>query len=405
MNFNSDTLQTALDSIKTINTLEKSYFSIADRKISTGITPLDANIGGGFPLSKIIEIAGAESQGKSSFALSMSKSILDNGGIVKYVDCENSWEYNRIKAFGLPDTYEPIIPYTQDDGYNVMMALCNKIRAEFMAYMATATSPKAGKERLSFEEALAKWPVTLIVWDTFSSKPMKIELEGNKFGDGIASRPRANKAFLMALNTVITGVPVLVLLLNQVMSTIGKFGGGVDSPGGQGLKHFAHVRMFLNASSRIFNSDTSTTGKGLWVRFSLVKSKISPPWSKIHGYLDLNKGFNDYLAIYDFLDRTGVIKTAGSWKNIMSYKGKGVSFRVDTWEKMCAEDPLFYEYVQLLVYEKMAHDVPLTLGTLYENKIKRLNEIRGDTPSIVVDTKAPDLEPLSEEPIPDVIPA
>lgn len=535
----------ALDlSLTGVNLLSESHLYISSIHFKTGITPLDAILGGGIPYSKIIEVAGAESQGKSSFALSCTKRVIDPGegkpkGYVLYVDCENSWEADRVASFGIPDELRPVIPYAQEDCFDAIINTCLKVREAFLKYLDSNRPKGAGghPRKLSQEEfkvLVDKWPLTLVIFDTFTSRPTRNELTGARWcfsedtkikctdgvirtikevdneikagkkiwvysydletksivpgkvirsgistytkdtclvtldnghtikctpdhrfmlrdgtykeakdltqsdslmrlytrishkvkkieiihnntdvpmydltidgyhnfsievggssivvsnSGGIAERPIINKMFLRHINTLITGVPIIILLLNQVMAKIGSFGGGMDSPGGQGLKHFCHGRLFVHATEKVAND--SGSGRGVWVRFHTVKNKLAPPWSKAFSYLDFQKGFLDSLAIFDFLDKAGLI-TSGGWRKFKTYTGKEISFRMSDWEKMFNEDPKFAEFARLLVYEKVASEYPITLAAVYKDRIDRLNQIREEYGQSPVPLPIPD---------------
>lgn len=72
-------------------------------RLSTGIAPLDAAIGGGLPLRRVVQIYGPESVGKSALALNIIRYVQQQDASAEafYVDCERTVLKNDIEALNL----------------------------------------------------------------------------------------------------------------------------------------------------------------------------------------------------------------------------------------------------------------------------------------------------------------
>jgi len=69
--------------------------------ISTGSLVLDSIAGGGFARGRLIEIFGAESSGKTTFALTAAANVQSQGGTVAFLDFENALDVNYARKLGV----------------------------------------------------------------------------------------------------------------------------------------------------------------------------------------------------------------------------------------------------------------------------------------------------------------
>ncbi len=72
-------------------------------RLSTGIAPLDAAIGGGLPLRRVVQIYGPESVGKSALALNIIRYVQQQDASAEafYIDCEATVTKDDIEALHL----------------------------------------------------------------------------------------------------------------------------------------------------------------------------------------------------------------------------------------------------------------------------------------------------------------
>ncbi len=73
----------------------------APELFSTGVTAVDAMLGGGIPRNGITEVSGAPSTGKSSFALSMLANVTQLGNACAWVDVNDALSPESAAAAGV----------------------------------------------------------------------------------------------------------------------------------------------------------------------------------------------------------------------------------------------------------------------------------------------------------------
>lgn len=73
----------------------------APELFSTGISEIDAMLGGGIPRSSITEVSGAASSGKTSFALSVVSAITQSGNVCAWVDVNDTLSPESAAAAGI----------------------------------------------------------------------------------------------------------------------------------------------------------------------------------------------------------------------------------------------------------------------------------------------------------------
>lgn len=91
--------------------------------VASGSLTLDAVLGGGIPVGRIIEIYGPEGSGKTAIALACAAGIQRRGGNVVFVDAENAFDPIFAEAVGVnvdelvmfvPDTAEQALDGVYD---------------------------------------------------------------------------------------------------------------------------------------------------------------------------------------------------------------------------------------------------------------------------------------------------
>jgi len=231
-------------------------------RISSGLVDLDAIIGGGLPLGKIVEIFGEESTGKSSLMFHVMKQVPQT----LYIDSEHTLDEDRLEELGLVD------------GENIFIA-----------------RPETAEATLELIWTWAKAGMGLIVLDSLMAMTPKAVLENENFekADSMALIPRLLSQKLPLINDACAKSGTMLVIINQMRSKVGMvFGNPLDSPGGRALKHFASLRIQTGKKGVI---DDDKVGEiGVWTMMRVVKSKVSKPHGK---------------ALYPFIYNTGFVNT------------------------------------------------------------------------------------------------
>lgn len=255
--------------------------------IPTGSLSLDISIGiGGIPRGKITEIYGAEGSGKTTLALSISKTVLDGGGKVLYIDVENMLDFSLI--------HNLLGEKLPEDRFVVL------------------TSQKAEDVLAMAETAIGYGDFDLIVVDSVGALISKKELEVEMSKDTVAPIPKLISKFLRRVLFDVNTSRTALLMLNQVRDNFSSttMFKSYETPGGHELKHLAAVRIFLSKKMDLKIGDEKI---GISTSFIVKKNKLSAPFRSFTIPIMFGKGIDGIADIVDFASLLGVVKKSGSW--------------------------------------------------------------------------------------------
>lgn len=260
--------------------------------IPTGSISLDVSIGvGGIPRGKITEVAGAESSGKTTLAISVVKNALKLGLKSLYIDAENMLDYGLLKDMvGQEFNKDQLVilnPETAEDAFNMI------------------------------EMGLRSGDFELIILDSVGSMAPKKEQEDDFEDANVALLARLVSKFLRRNAHVIAEKNIALLLLNQVRSKIGSYMASYETPGGHALKHFASLRISLSRGQEMKVGNETV---GIMTKFVIKKNKLSAPFRSFTIPIVFGKGIDEYSDAVDFCSMLGVIKKKGAY-----YKFDGVT--------------------------------------------------------------------------------
>lgn len=263
--------------------------------ISTGSRLLDAAMGGGVPSGRMIEVFGDESAGKSTVACHMLIECQKMGGVAVLIDTESTFYKLRAEAMGLNlNDLLVLEAETVEQGFERLDSLLDKV-------------PTKGPENMPI------W----IVWDTVSGSPTETEKEGDKFGEGIANRPRLVRLGLRRLAMELPRRNMSLIFVNQAQSTIGRFASKNDTNVGRGIKFHASIRMEVKAEGQF--KETVEQGvpevAGTNCEIQIVKNKVTRPYANLRLPIYSDKGIDDWMSILAFLvnKEVGGIQMSGAW--------------------------------------------------------------------------------------------
>ena len=186
----------------------------------TGFDALDAALGGGFARGAIVEVSGAESCGKTTFALDVVAHVQQRGLTAAWIDAERAFDPAYAAARGV-STERFVV-----------------------------AQPQSAEEALEIARRLAaSMAVDLIVVDSAAALVPSLELAApfGESGPGLQARVLASGLRGLANKTARTGA--VALFLNQARSRPGA-DGEETTAGGSALKLYAAARIALSSSSR-----------------------------------------------------------------------------------------------------------------------------------------------------------
>jgi len=294
--------------------------------ISTGCVSLDVALGnGGFARGRLYEVFGPNSAGKSTLALSVAMQALLRDLNVCYIDAEhaldprlvrNMAEVNNISRKTV-DSIELIQGFTGDD--NLEMA----------------------------EKLMATGEVAVVVVDSVSSLLPKSMAEKNIGDNFIGDLARLMSKACMRLTPIANRTNTLLIFINQIRHSVGKWGDDRVTSGGEALSFYTSGRVLVEGGesrkSRIIDEDSPNKEvMGHRSKFTIVKNKLAPPLRKAEVDLIYGKGYDFVSEIIDIGIQLGIVAQAGSWFDYSDIHIQGKNKLVN----MCREDFKLYKEIK-----------------------------------------------------------
>src|SRR5210317_1166039 len=219
--------------------------------ISTGSLSLDIALGiGGLPKSRIVEIYGPESSGKTTLALQVIAEAQKTGGTCAFVDAEHALDPTYAKKLGV-NTAELLI-----------------------------SQPDTGEQALEIADTLVRsGAVSVLVIDSVAALTPRAELEGDMGDSHVGLQARLMSQAMRKLTAAISSSKTLCIFTNQIREKIGvMFGNPETTPGGRALKFYTSVRLDIRRIAAIKSSSGQVVGNR--TRVKVVKNKVAPPFTE-----------------------------------------------------------------------------------------------------------------------------
>lgn len=256
--------------------------------ISTGSLGLDIALGiGGLPRSRIIEIYGPESSGKTTLTLHAVAEAQKQGGTCAFVDAEHAL-----------DTV-----YAEKLGVNVDDLLVSQ--------------PDSGEQALEIVDTLVRsGAVDVVVVDSVAALTPKAELEGDMGDAHVGLQARLMSQALRKLAGTINRSKCMVIFINQIRMKIGvMFGSPETTTGGNALKFYSSVRMDIRRIGQIKDKDEVV---GNSTRVKVVKNKMAAPFRQAEFDIMYGEGISKTGELLDMGVAHELVEKAGAW---FSYSG------------------------------------------------------------------------------------
>lgn len=275
--------------------------------IKTGSISLDVSLGvGGIPRGRITTIYGPESSAKTTLCLSIAKNALAQGIKVLYVDQENSCDYSYIKAIvGSVDTNQ-----------------------------FTLVQPETAEQTLvTCEAGIESGEYGLIVLDSVGAlSPMK-EKEDPFEKASVGLIPRLMSKFLRRNAFAIRNKNIAFVIVNQVRAVIGAYVPTLEMPGGNALRHFSSIVIFMNRSELIKFGEEVV---GATSRYTIKKSKVGKPFKSWSFPLIFGTGIDTERDVIEFSKHLGILAPRGSF---LYFEGEGLGQGLAKAEEYLKEHP------------------------------------------------------------------
>ncbi len=251
--------------------------------IPSGSLALDLALGiGGVPRSRITEIFGPESSGKTTLAQHIIAESQKRGGLVAYIDAEHALDPS----------------YAAKCGVNVEEMLISQ--------------PDTGEQALEICEALVRSSaVEVIVIDSVAALVPRAEIEGDMGEPQIGLQARLMSQALRKLAAAIGRSGTAVIFINQLREKVGIiFGNPEVTPGGRALKFYSSVRIDLRRVETIKQGNEAI---GNHVRAKVVKNKVAPPFRTAEFDIMFDHGISKEGNLIDLGLEMGLVSKAGAF--------------------------------------------------------------------------------------------
>jgi len=273
--------------------------------VSTGCLALDAIMGGGLPVGRLVEIFGDPATGKSLIASQIASVAQQMDAVVLYIDTETAVSKEMMEEVGV-------------DTSTLLYASPDTVEEVFTLIDETIES----KMKLDPETLL------VILWDSVAATSAKFEMEA-EFGKATMGRHAALiSQGLRKVTRKIAKHNVCFIALNQTRMKIGiMFGDNTATFGGKAVSFHASIRIHLHMKEKIKKDGHII---GINVRAMVEKNKIVAPFREAILPIYFGHGIDDAQASLHFMEEAGLIEKSGSVITI-EVNGKEDKFVSNKW--------------------------------------------------------------------------
>lgn len=278
--------------------------------LSTGVPNVDEAIsgkyrGGGFKSSRIVEIAGPASTGKTLLTQHVIKEAQAAGGAGAFHDHERTFIPGLFERFGGiidPGIWTYKRPRTLEESFDQSIDWMSAIRkADVIPFEAPLV--------VAFDSAAAMVPAA------------KLDRENRGEALNMKDKLALATAFsqeLPAFNQFVEENNVLAIFLNQMRLKPGVLHGDPRyTPGGESMFFYDAVKIYLGRSLDRDNKQDKKEVTGQTVRLETVKNKTHRPFQKTDFKFKFNADGTGYIDVVDtmldHLRETGKIETSGAY--------------------------------------------------------------------------------------------
>ena len=287
----------------------------------TGSFGLDYVLGcGGLPRSRMIELFGQESSGKTALAHHLISQVQKSGG--------------KAVLFDVEFCYDPI--YSSSLGVDTEKLVV----IQSLTLESTMETMKELVESNKFD---------LIVLDSIDGLVPQSEAEGEFLKDTMGLRARKLGSALRVLVGSVGRSKTTVIFVNQLREKLGiVYGKKETTPGGKALKFYSSVRLEVSKGKRIEGPNETQIGNE--IRITSVKNKVGFPWKSTNLDLYYGRGIDTVADAVDFGGKISAISLTG---NTYSFGEKVLGVSREKAIKTITEDPVLFEDIKKAITEKI----------------------------------------------------
>lgn len=282
--------------------------------------------GGGCPFGKIIELFGEESSGKSLMAYDFAYCCQYLGGMVLWVDAEQSFTNDWATKNGL-----------DLDKIVVFRSTSIEAISDWVANMALYW-----RSQLTHNEPI------LLVLDSVSALDTDMNLNSEMLNASadMGNRAKAIYKYFRIRNEMLYSLGITQVYINQLRKNLkaGMFENPDTTPGGKALAFYASIRIGLYGGKQITKKVKGKERKiGRVTSIRTIKNKVATPGPTLKGsplynnakYVD-SIGFDRLHFLDEILIEEEIIEKTKS--GTYSYKGKTLCRGAEKFSELLRED-------------------------------------------------------------------
>ena len=318
--------------------------------ISTGSLSLDIALGiGGLPKSRIIEIYGPESSGKTTLALQVIAEAQKNGGVCAFIDAEHALDPSYAKKLGV-NTTDLLI-----------------------------SQPDTGEQALEITDTLVRsGAISVLVVDSVAALTPRAELEGEMGDHHMGLQARLMSQALRKLTGSISKSNTMVIFINQIRMKIGvMFGSPETTAGGNALKFYSSVRLDIRRIGAIKNGEEIV---GNQTRVKVVKNKVAPPFKVVEFDIMYGQGISKTGELVDLGSKADIVEKSGAW---YSYKGEKIGQGKENAKEYLSNNPKEAAEIEMAIRANAGLISDKMMGNAAslekeEKKLENISELKKD---------------------------
>ncbi|CAI5721458.1 unnamed protein product [Peronospora effusa] len=269
-----------------------SVASGSDRStaLTMAIRQIESSFGKGAVMqlgsTRVVEIYGPESSGKTTLALScIAQAQKTENGVCAFIDAEHAIDAHYAKALGVD------------------------IDALYVS------QPDSGEEALEIADTLIRsGAVDLVVLDSVAALVPRAELEGEMGDQQIALQARLMSQALRKLTGSLSKSNCTIIFLNQIRQKVGIiFGSPEVTSGGTALRYYASVRLDIRRKTAIKEGD-QVVGNETVVK--VAKNKLASPFKVANFDMMFGHGIDRQSELLELGVQHGLLKRSGAWYSL-----------------------------------------------------------------------------------------
>ena len=246
---------------------------------------------GGIPMSRIIEVIGPESSGKTTLCLHMAAAVQKAGGTVAFIDAEHALDTK----------------YATDLKVDIPKLILNQPTCGEEAMEITEMMLRTKQKVQSQEKPL------LIIVDSVAALTPRAEIDGTLEDNnaGLGAHARLMSTSLRRLLPAMKGTNAVVVFTNQIRMKIGiRFGSPETTPGGNALKFYASLRLDIRSIGKEKVGDEVIGNK---FRLKTIKNKTFPPFREFTGLIRFGIGIDIMFSKFATMKEQKILKQKAAW--------------------------------------------------------------------------------------------